>query len=104
MDRINISIAYADMQRQCYHEYQVPQGSTIYQALEWASWLDLADFGTWCMVHQHDEPNHRAWYVGIYSQKKRLDTVLFEGDRIEIYRPLQDDPMTRRKSKSGRIR
>ena len=29
---------------------------------------------------------------GIYSQKTSLDTLLEEGDRVEIYRPLKADP------------
>ena len=104
MDQITISIAYADDERQHYGEYQVPQGSTIYQVLAYVDWLGLADFAEWCRVHQHSEPIQRMWYVGIYSQKKRLDTVLTQGDRIEIYRPLNDDPMARRKSRSKRTR
>ncbi|UZA62756.1 RnfH family protein [Moraxella bovis] len=34
------------------------------------------------------------------AKKKRLDTVLSNGDRVEIYRPLSYDPMARRKCKS----
>lgn len=60
----------------------------------------LVDFTQWCQDNLETEPNHKAWYVGIYSQKKRLDTLLCDGDRIEIYRPLSYDPMVRRKSKS----
>jgi len=30
--------------------------------------------------------------VGIYAKKVSLDTLLEEGDRVEIYRPLTADP------------
>ncbi|WP_066805507.1 RnfH family protein [Moraxella oblonga] len=103
MATITISLAYADVDTQHYAELQVPQGTSLYQAIEQSGWLDLpslAQFSRWCADNMTTNPNHKAWYVGIYSQKKRLDTVLSDGDRVEIYRPLSYDPMTRRKSKS----
>lgn len=103
MATINIALAYADMDKQYYQELTLPHGITLYQALAHADWLSLPnfiDFRVWCDTHMTANPNHKTWYVGIYSQKKRLDTVLSDGDRIEIYRPLSYDPMVRRKSKS----
>lgn len=100
---INISLAYSERDKQYYEEMKLPQGVTIHEALVLSGWLDLphlSEFRAWCMNNMNTDPEHRAWHVGIYSQKKRLDTVLLEGDRIEIYRPLSDDPMARRKSKS----
>ncbi|MBE9577988.1 MULTISPECIES: RnfH family protein [Moraxella] len=100
---LRISLAYADKDNQYYQELEVPTHTTIYQALQSSGWLDLphlAEFALWCHANREHEPNHKAWYVGIYSQKKRLDTVLSDGDRIEIYRPLSYDPMSRRKTKS----
>ncbi len=100
---MNISLAYTEANKQYYQEVSVPQGTTLYEAIVLSGWLDLpslSEFGLWCADNMRTEPNHKAWYVGVYSQKKRLDTVLVEGDRVEIYRPLSHDPMTRRKSKS----
>ena len=104
MATINIALAYADTDRQYYHELRLPDGTTLYQALVHADWISLPtfiDFGAWCDAHMNANPTHKTWYVGIYSQKKRLDTVLSDGDRVEIYRPLSYDPMARRKSKSN---
>ncbi|UYZ68286.1 RnfH family protein [Moraxella bovis] len=103
MATINIALAYADGDRHYYQELILPHGTTLYQALVHAGWLSLPtfiDFGAWCDTHMTADPSHKAWYVGIYSQKKRLDTVLSNGDRVEIYRPLSYDPMARRKCKS----
>lgn len=100
---ITISLAYAGMDKQHYQELTIPAGTTLYEALQLSGWLDLphlSAFALWCGENTHHDPNHKAWYVGIYSQKKRLDTVLCHGDRVEIYRPLSADPMTKRKSKS----
>lgn len=38
--------------------------------------------------------------VGVYGRRVRLDTVLQEGDRIEIYRPLELDPKEARRRRS----
>lgn len=88
---------------QLYAELAVPVGTTIHQALIISGWLDLPalqGLGDWCKLNADADPNHKAWRVGIYSQKKRLDAVLCDGDRIEIYRPLTHDPMAKRKQKS----
>lgn len=48
--------------------------------------------------------------LGLFGKLKPTDTVLRDGDRIEIYRPLQADPMesrrrrARHKSATGRER
>lgn len=100
---INIAVVYAGQDTQKYAEYQVEQGTTILQALQDGGWLampELAEFGQWCQDNQHSDPNHRAWYVGVYSVKKRLDESLKDGDRIEIYRSLSADPMSQRQAKS----
>ena len=38
--------------------------------------------------------------VGIYSKLCELDTVLEDGDRVEIYRPLKADPKEARRSRA----
>ncbi len=35
--------------------------------------------------------------VGIYGERVHYDTALAEGDRVEIYRPLEVDPMEARR-------
>jgi len=35
--------------------------------------------------------------VGIYGERVQYDTVLRDGDRVEIYRPLEVDPMEARR-------
>lgn len=35
--------------------------------------------------------------VGIYAERVRYETILSEGDRVEIYRPLEVDPMEARR-------
>ncbi|MDO4441967.1 MAG: RnfH family protein [Moraxella sp.] len=103
-DVMRVALAHVAKEgEQMYAEMDIPSGITIHQALQMSGWLDspvLSDFADWCLSNQHTDPNHKAWYVGIYGQKKRLDTPLVDGDRVEIYRALSYEPMTRRKQKS----
>lgn len=104
--RISVACVTADLQ-QYYTELDLAVGATIYEALLATGWLDdakFADFATWCVQNRTNEPNHKAWRVGIFSQKKRLDTPLAEGDRVEIYRPLNIEPMAKRKALSKKSR
>jgi len=45
--------------------------------------------------------------LGVFGQRVEDDTLLKEGDRVEIYRPLQQDPMELRRqraaSEAGRL-
>jgi len=40
--------------------------------------------------------------LGIYGERVQYNTVLREGDRVEIYRPLQLDPMQARRLRAER--
>jgi hypothetical protein len=42
-------------------------------------------------------PDVEIKQVGIFSRPVSLDTVLREGDRVEVYRPLKADPRERRR-------
>lgn len=81
----------------------VKAGTTLIEAIHQSGVLgvpELSGFDKWLSDNINTDPNHKAWYVGIYSVKKRLDAILQEGDRVEIYRPLVAEPMARRKVKA----
>ncbi len=83
---IGIQVCYAQPQRQFLRALTVPVGATLEQAIR-ASGV-LAD------APEIDLPN---WRTGIYGKLKPLDTVLRDGDRVEIYRPLLADPKESRR-------
>lgn len=107
---IKISLAYAPSSgQQYYQELDVPMGTTIYEALQFSGWLgleasankDFAILNSWCeQTHQELSPNAKEWFIGVYADKKPLNYVLSNHDRIEIYRALSADPMNRRKNKA----
>jgi putative ubiquitin-RnfH superfamily antitoxin RatB of RatAB toxin-antitoxin module len=40
--------------------------------------------------------------VGVFGKLRELDDAVFAGDRIEIYRPLQVDPMESRRARAAK--
>lgn len=83
---INIETAYALAENQYLFAEQVPEGSTVQQALEQSILLI-------------EVPNLVIDKVGIFGKLVSPETVLREGDRIEVYRPLKADPRDRRRQK-----
>lgn len=82
--KIRVEVAYALPQKQYLFELDVPEGATAEQAIHASPLL-------------HEEPGLVIRQVGIFSRPVTLDTVLREGDRVEVYRPLKADPRERRR-------
>lgn len=92
---IRIEIAYAESRRSVVKHLIVPQGAVIADALRLAetdqdfSGIDLSGSA-----------------VGIFGKVAHRDQPLKDGDRIEIYRPLAEEPKLARRNrvnKSGRF-
>jgi hypothetical protein len=81
---MHIEVAYALADKQFLYSLNVAQGTTVEQAIA-ASTLFK------------DVPDVEIKQVGIFSRPVSLDTVLREGDRVEVYRPLKADPRERRR-------
>lgn len=69
----------------------VPAGTTLADALRLSG-----------MQQRHPQIDLAAQPVGIWGALRALDAVLREGDRVEIYRPLQVDPMEARRARQRR--
>lgn len=91
---IRVEIVYAEQRRSVVKSLKVAPGTLIADALRLAA-LD-EDFQGVDLLNAT---------VGIYGSVARRDRPLQDGDRIEIYRPLAEEPkLARRKraSRSGR--
>ena len=100
---ITVYLAYAEeAQRQHYLVIEVAGGTSLYEALSQAGWLErFIDLATWCeQVKDITTPTAKRWHVGVYAQKQPLNYILQPFDRIEVYRSLSADPMSQRKNKS----
>lgn len=85
-DRIPIVVACAEADRQSVLELEVPAGCTAGEA--------LARSGIFA---RHPTLDAAACGVGIYGREVRGDYVLAAGDRVEVLRPLAEDPRVRRR-------
>lgn len=80
---MHIGVAYADMHQQIWLRLEVPDGSTVQEAIELSGILER--------VAGIDLEQQK---VGIYGKTVKLSTKLQEADRVEIYRPIIADPDT----------
>ena len=92
--KIKIEAVYALPQQQSLINFEVPQGSTIAEALLLSGLLE-----------KYPEIDMAKAKFGIFSKLSKADTVLRENDRIEIYRPLIADPkeVRRKRAEEGKV-
>ena len=89
-ERINLEVVYAMPDIQEVAKLQLPEGSTVAQAIE-ASGLLL----------KHPEIDLKKNKLGVFAKLAKVDTVLRDQDRVEIYRPLIADPKEVRKQRAA---
>lgn len=85
---INVEVAYARPDQQVIVAVSVPAETSAEQAI-------LASG----ILERFPEIDLSQQKVGIFSQICTLQKILNNGDRIEIYRPLLQDPMTARRNR-----
>lgn len=84
MHRISVSIVFAQRERQWLKEFEVARGTSVAELIEKSSFMNE--------VEPLRGKTLNDLQVGIFAQKVALDTLLEEGDRVEIYRSLTADP------------
>ncbi len=87
---IHIEVAYARPERAFRIPLQLPADSTLGQAIAQSGLLD-----------QCPEIDFNINQVGIFGQLCELDTILKDGDRVEVYRPLEIDPKEARRRRAA---
>lgn len=83
---VRVEVAFATRDRQHVVSLQLPAGSTVAEAL--AVVAERAPFA---------ELDLAAMPVGVFGDRCERDRVLTEGDRVELYRPLELDPREARR-------
>ncbi|WP_260292423.1 RnfH family protein [Sedimenticola hydrogenitrophicus] len=78
---MNVGVAYADRFKQVWLKLEVPDGSTLRQAIEHSG-----------LLRQFPEIDLEKQKVGIFGKVMKLDAPAEEGARIEIYRAITADP------------
>ncbi len=87
---MTVCVAYARPDKQWEIPLNVTAETTIAIAIQRSGILSL------CSELSMDQLE-----VGIFSRKAALDDLLEEGDRVEIYRPLEIDPKEARRRRVG---
>lgn len=88
---IRVEVAYALPDRQFLVPLDVPEGTSAYEALLLSG-----------VTEQVEGIDLEAAPVGIFGRvlEDPRRTVLADGDRVEIYRPLRVDPMESRRRRA----
>jgi putative ubiquitin-RnfH superfamily antitoxin RatB of RatAB toxin-antitoxin module len=80
---MNIGTAYDNGKKQVWLKLEVPDGSTVKDVIEMSGLLNI-----------FPEIDLQQQKVGIFGKLSKLDAVVKEGNRVEIYRPITADPET----------
>ena len=88
---LEITVIYALPEHQFCQSVAMPPGSTVRDAL-------LASG----VLQAFSEIDLETAPVGIFSRRVELDAEVTDGDRVEIYRPLQLSPAEARRRRAKR--
>ena len=88
--KVSVQVCYARPEGSFLKALTLDRGTTIAQAIEASGVLST-----------HPEIDLSQLRLGIFGKLKAADTEVREGDRIEIYRPLQADPKDTRRRRAA---
>jgi putative ubiquitin-RnfH superfamily antitoxin RatB of RatAB toxin-antitoxin module len=89
--RIEVEVAYAKPDEQLILRVEGEAGLTAQDAIERSHILE-----------RFPEIDLSTNKVGIFGKAAKLDSLLVQGDRVEIYRPLIADPKESRKKRAAK--
>lgn len=89
-DSIAVEVAYALPDEQVIIPVKIEAGATVEQAIVRSA-----------VLSRFPEIDLAVNKVGVFGKLGRLDAVLRDGDRVEIYRPLLADPKEIRKQRAA---
>lgn len=89
-ENLAVSVTYADPDNPLWLKVQVPNGSTVEDAIRASD-----------LLTRYPDMDLASFKLGIFGKTTDLDSKLSDGDRVELYRPITVDPKTvpRRKKK-----
>ncbi len=87
---MKVSVAYARPDRQSWLHLEVPEGTTVRQAIERSG-----------ILVEFPEIDLESQKVGVFGRVVKLDDPVAEGNRVEIYRPIVADPKAAKGGRKG---
>lgn len=91
LDRVNIEVAFASPESALLAALSLPAGATVADALA-AAHLDTV----------FPQYSFAELEVGVWGRPAAREQRLLEGDRVEVYRELERDPMEARRLRARR--
>lgn len=88
---MRVSVVHATPSRQFTRELELPSGATVGEAIDRSGIAGAAGI---------DRSELES--VGIFGRIVETTTVLRDGDRVEIYRPLKIDPKEARRRRASK--
>lgn len=93
---VNIEVAAATLEKQKVVPLQVSEGTHVQAAIELSGILTL-----FAELPPLLDFTNQGFSVGIFSKKVSFETLVKEGDRVEIYFPLKQSAMDARKARAA---
>jgi len=90
---ITVTVVYALPERATEIELTLPSGATVAEALNRSG-----------IATRHPEVQLARCPVGIFGRRVGHGTLLSDGDRVEVYRPLIAEPKDARRRRANRRR
>jgi putative ubiquitin-RnfH superfamily antitoxin RatB of RatAB toxin-antitoxin module len=87
--RLRVEVVYALPERQALIALEVEEGTTALAAIERSG-----------ILQQFPQADPWRNGVGLFGKQVAPDTLLRDGDRVEIYRPLIADPKAARRERA----
>jgi putative ubiquitin-RnfH superfamily antitoxin RatB of RatAB toxin-antitoxin module len=91
---MDIEVVLALQDRQYLVNLSVPEGTTIRQAA-------VTSFERGLLPNDNSEINPATVALGIYGELEDDGFIVSDGDRVEIYRPLLQDPKEWRRQRAN---
>ncbi len=91
VERLSVEVVYALPDQVFLRRVNLPNGATVHDAIAASA-----------VCEAFPELIEVPLRAGIYSKAVSLDWSLRDGDRVELYRPLQLDPMESRRRRAAR--
>lgn len=88
---MRVEVVYGDAGRQSLYRLDLPPGASVEQAIRRSGVLE-----------DYPEIDLACNPVGVFSEMVALSRPLHDGERVEIYRPLQVDPKEARRRRAER--
>ena len=87
-----VEVAFATPEKQLSLSVQFVEGASVQQVIEKSG-----------ILAQCAEIDLTTMPVGIYGKICKLDAVVTKADRVEIYRPLLQNPMDARRNRAVKV-